>query len=317
MVRARSAYGIARFRLRSAVLRHVPLQTSNAIARWHGRRYYAKRRDGFHKRAVDMAWRLGVSVAQADAWLERYYELASCDQLERHLFWRMSVEEIDQLIEIRGLQHLDAALAAGRGAILCSGHSWGHFTLFTALALRGYPLSILGFAPVPGREARVIQLEANHRNAFLRRRLGAQLLRMSEFGVAVKAQRALSENRVLTIEVDQSHSEPRVPHDFLGEVGYFPTGHVRLAEASGAPLLHFWLHRGEHGWLRQVGEIGPPYYATEGTEAAVRHCAELIERSVRRDPPSWSPWLYRRRFVWEPSAELPAGKLRPAAPVGV
>lgn len=299
----RTAYGIARFRLLSSALRVLPLQTSYALARWHGRRYYARRRDGFQNRGADMARRLGISAEQADFWLQRYYELASSDQLDQHLFVRMSVDEIDSLIEIRGLHHLDTALDAGRGAIIFSGHVWGRSTLHTALALRGYPLSILGFPGLSGDEARVIARVHEYRKAFLTERLGVQMLRMREKGVANKVERALAANRVITVAIDQSRSRPKVAADFLGDVGYFPAGYARLAARAGAPLLHYWLHREPDRWVPQVAEIGPPYHARDGVELAVRHCAGQIECSIRTHPPTWATWLFRQRLVWEQTAE--------------
>ena len=296
--RAAVAYRIGRYEARARLLRRVPRRPAYALARWHGRRYYDRRRPQFEPRARDMAVRLRVSGEQADAWLRRYHELAASDQLDRHLLPTMSARQLGALIDIRGLEHLDRALAAGRGAILCSGHVWGHSTLFAALAFNGYPLSILGFETRQGAGA-VVQSVLAHQTVFMARRHGVRPLRVGEFGVGVDAYRSLGENRIVVIEVDHAQGTKRIELDFLGRTSYWPTGHARLAQLSGAPLLHFWLHR-HRRWLPQVAVIGPPVHATEGVLATVRQCAEQIERSVVADPPSWSPWLYSRRFLWEP-----------------
>lgn len=298
---ARASYRIGRYRLMAAVLRRVPLRQDYMLARWHGRRYYRKRRPALERQAEDMCRRLGATPEQGDAWLMRYYELAASENVDRLLYQRMSAHEIGRLIEIRGLENLHAALARGNGAILYSGHVMGHFTFFTALALLGFPLNMVGFEDRIGVEARAADRVAQQQNAFMGERLGARFIRMgqSDFGAAVKALNALRANGVVTIEIDQSMSKRRFEVDFLGSPGYFPSGHAEIAKASGAPLLQFWIRR-PAGWLPQIADIGAPHYVEDDEIGAVRHCAAAIERSIIEDPPSWLPWLYRRRLVWEP-----------------
>lgn len=304
----RATYRVARYRLMSAILRRAPVRQVYMLGRWHGRRHYRKRRPALQHRVDDMCRRLELTPTQADAVLMRYYELAASEQLDRHLYPRMSAEEIGRLIEIRGLEHLDEALAQGNGAILCSGHVMGHFTFFTALALLGYQLSMVGFEDRVGAEAQAAERVATRQNAFMEDRLGVHFIRMrgSNFGVAVEARNALRANRVVTFEIDHSTAKERVEVDFLGDPGYFPSGHATIARLSGAPLLHFWIRRPDR-WLPQIVEIGPPCAVDDDVDA-VRGCAAAIERSVIEDPPSWLPWLYSRRDVWEPDEQREPGE---------
>lgn len=244
-----------------------------------------------------MQRRLAATPEQVDEWLERYFELAASEKLDAHLYHRMGAKDIGRLIEIRGLEHLRGALERGGGAILYSGHVTGHFTFFVGLGVQGFPLNMVGF---PGE---LEQWVADRRNAFMERRLGFRFLRMqaANFGIAVKATNALRRNGIVTIEIDQTESRPTVEVDFMGSPGYFPAGAALIAQASGAPLLSFWIHRPE-SWLPQIAEIGEPYYVSGNVADAVRHCAAVLERSIVVDPPSWHPWLFSRRLVWEPPA---------------
>ena len=49
-----------------------------------------------------------------------------------------------RLVEIRGREHLQAALAGGRGAILCTAHYGSHQSAFSLLHASGIPLTTMG-----------------------------------------------------------------------------------------------------------------------------------------------------------------------------
>ncbi len=49
-----------------------------------------------------------------------------------------------RLVEIRGREHLEGALAAGKGAIICSGHFGSFDSAFSMLGAGGYPVTTIG-----------------------------------------------------------------------------------------------------------------------------------------------------------------------------
>ena len=51
---------------------------------------------------------------------------------------------LGKLVEIRGREHLDAALAAGKGAILCSAHFGSYDSAFSLLHASGFPVTSIG-----------------------------------------------------------------------------------------------------------------------------------------------------------------------------
>ena len=49
-----------------------------------------------------------------------------------------------KLVEIRGRDHLEAALAGGKGAILCTGHFGSHQNAFSVVNASGRPVTTIG-----------------------------------------------------------------------------------------------------------------------------------------------------------------------------
>lgn len=290
----RRALGLVRYGLLSFLIRLLPRPTAFAVARWHGRRTYRRHLPSLGAAAAEMKARLGATDEDVDVWLERYYELSASEKLEMHMYSRFGTAEMSGLIELRGVDRLRAALAGGNGAILYSGHVSGHFTLFVALA-HEFRLNMIGFPDEWD------QWVASRMNAFMERRLGVHFLRMSRsnFGIAVKAVNALRRNEVVTIEIDQARSRPVIEAEFLGRTGFFPAGPALIAEASGAPLLPFWIYRPD-SWTPQVAEIGEPHYFDGDANETIARCAATLEERIRRDPPSWLAWTFSRKLVWDP-----------------
>ena len=54
---------------------------------------------------------------------------------------RGRAEPLERLVEVRGREHLDAALAGGKGAILCSAHFGSYVSAFSLLHASGFPLT--------------------------------------------------------------------------------------------------------------------------------------------------------------------------------
>lgn len=296
VLRERAMY-LYRFALIPRLLLLLGLNQAYRAGRRLGRYRYAKQRQALEAQAAEMRTRLRADPKQVDLWLERCFELAVCEDLDAQLFRKMQKRGVDPIIKIVGREHLDDALARGRGAILCSGHFFGHFTFFVALALLGYRPNLIGFPQTIGRE-RGDQWYPERRHALLQA-LGCRLLRMEpgNFRIAVDARNALARNEIVTVEIDHTLSKPTVETEFLGASAAFPAGPASLALTSGAPLLSFSVGRSER-WHPQIAKIGAPFYVSDDIGAGIRHCVASLESSIIADPPAWAPWLFPTKFVW-------------------
>ena len=72
-----------------------------------------------------------------------WFRLGSCEEVDVKRV-RRGTRPLRRLIEIRGREHLEAALAKGKGAILCTGHFGSYDSGFSVLHATGFPVTSIG-----------------------------------------------------------------------------------------------------------------------------------------------------------------------------
>ena len=200
-------------------------------------------------------------------------------------------------IDIRGREHVDAALSEGKGAILWVNEFAGSDLVIKAAADRaGLRLTHLtrpehGFAKsrLGMRFLNPIRRRAEDR--FLAERVTMH----GETGITAlrTLERRLSENRVVSITVG-ADAVRKQPVPFLGARLTVATGPVSLALSTGAPLLPAFTVRRSP---RSFGvAIEPDVVPREGigrveaTAAALAELARRLEPYVSRYPELWRGW---------------------------
>ena len=93
-----------------------------------------------------------LSPDEAERLARDLFRFRSCDVIDV-MRLRGRARSLGKLVEIRGREHLDAALAEGKGAILCSAHFGSYDSAFSLLHASGFPLTTIGrwcwnYAPV-------------------------------------------------------------------------------------------------------------------------------------------------------------------------
>ncbi len=185
----------------------------------------------------------------------------------------------------RGLEHLEAAKLAGRGAIVLTGH-YGDFGLLGAWLGRLNLLYMFG-KPLQNPAVEALLVE-NCEEAGMPRIVGGPGLRRLVVG--------LKNNHWVMMLADQDAGRDGVFVPFMGRLSSTLAAPAEIALRTGAPILMAFITRREDG--RNEVDVLPPLVIDHPDEAdAVERLTalhtEVLERWVRMHPHMWF-WLHRR-----------------------
>ena len=189
-----------------------------------------------------------------------------------------------------GLEHLDAALAAGRGAVLAGMHL-GNFTYApTWLAERGYPISLVA------KEAKHVPPGTYH-NGLARRGIEAIVVDGSP-QVMQRILAALRLNRAVYIAIDQGAARSDLVLPFLGRPMPVAGGAALAALRAKSPLLPTILWREQNGYHLEIHPAMTCPAAGPLKERIITVTQDLLAgfaQSVAAHPEQWG-WGFRRRW---------------------
>jgi KDO2-lipid IV(A) lauroyltransferase len=234
-----------------------------------------------------------------------YFRLGACKDLDR-LRLAGNGQGLAKLVKIRGLEHVENALAQGKGAVIGSAHFGSWEAAAGLFGVLGFPVTMVAYR---GRHRRLSLGQRLVRPRELTRTLLNDVLKHhlqqtqpyifvnegTRSMVAVDAARVLEQNGLIFIAMDAVDSPSRhpnaVPIPFLNGLAFVPTGAIRIAKSSGAPLFICLIHR-SRDWQHQVMEISAPIPTEGDTDEINRYCVKLIEDAVRSEPAHWRSWFY-------------------------
>ncbi|MGH8679911.1 MAG: AMP-binding protein [Burkholderiales bacterium] len=207
-------------------------------------------------------------------------------------------------ILLQGAEHISAARAAGRGAVLWSCPSaFGGLIPKKALKAAGVELVNLRSAihPYSGTWFGVKLLNPVRVRIENRYLAGTVTLGGADGLSALQELRGhLEANAVITIAANGSEGTPfEIP--FLGGTLKLSLGAPTLAALHGAPLLPLFAVAGGAGGFEVT--IGPPIQAQPGRHAGetarelARGYARVLEAHLRRHPADWRGWFMRHTWT--------------------
>jgi KDO2-lipid IV(A) lauroyltransferase len=215
--------------------------------------------------------------------LVRHFESLGVGLLTTGMAWWSSDRRLRSLVTIEGLEHLQQAMAQGKGAILLSAH-------FSDLEMSGRLLSLFHpFAVMYRPHENPVIEQAFRRNRELR--FSAAITR----GDMRQVLKTLKQNQAVWYAPDQSYSDPNsalVP--FFNVPASTNLGTSRLAKVSGAPVLPFFGYRlpGNQGY-RLVIQPSLAGFPSDDVAADTARINRIIEDAVREAPEQYF-WIHRR-----------------------
>jgi lauroyl/myristoyl acyltransferase len=302
----RSMEGVPYWAAVAPALARLPPALGYRIACWRGDLLFRCQAGKRTELARNVRLVLGneLSPAAAQQVVRDWFRLLSCNTVDVKRL-RHGARPLRQLVEIRGREHLEAALAAGKGAILCSGHFGSHASGLSVLHASGFPVTHIG------------RWDHNYNYTFHNYTVGlssaerwfwelvyARPVRRyrqrpniepwpGRPQVAVLAAAALRANEVVSISIDapplDNERARAVEVPFLGRRAQLLPGVVALAQLTGAPVLMGFLYRGAD-YRHQVWEISAPVPLEGETATAFGRCVAEVSAAIRRSPAHWNFW---------------------------
>jgi lauroyl/myristoyl acyltransferase len=295
----RSADGVAYWLVVAPLAARLPASLAYRVACWRGDWGYRYRAGKRSEIVSNLRRVLGGELGpeEAEGLAREFFRMISCEVIDM-MRLRGRAQSLGKLVEIRGREHLDAALAGGKGAILCSAHFGSYGSAFSLLHASGFPLTTIGrwywnYTPgVSSAERRFLDLVYARR---LMRHRQRPLIEPwpGRIQVAARAAVALRANEVVAIVSDapplDADRTRAVEVAFLGRQARLLPGVVTLARLTGAPVLMAFMHRSAD-YRHQVLEISPPVPVEGDTATAFGRCVAAMDAAIRTNPAHWFYW---------------------------
>jgi KDO2-lipid IV(A) lauroyltransferase len=214
--------------------------------------------------------------------LDRHYQSLGIALCETADTWWSSDARLNRIADVQGLEHLQAALAQGRGAILVGGH-FTTIEISTRILGTVLPLNVV-FRPMKNALLSHIMFKSFCRHGFP--------IPKDDIRAMV---RALKRNEAVWFAPDQSYrNKGAAMVKFFGIPAASNPATSRLARISGAAVMTYFGERlPGNGGYRVV--IGAPFenFPSDDPVADIERYHRLLEAQVRRVPEQYL-WVHRR-----------------------
>ena len=223
-----------------------------------------------------------LSAADREKLLDRHCRSLGMALCETADTWWSSDQRLNRLAEIQGLQHLEAALAKGRGAILVGGH-FTTIEISTRILGTVVPLNVV-YRPMKNALLSHIMFESFCRHG--------KPIPKDDIRSMV---RALKRNEAVWFAPDQSYrNKGAAMVNFFGIPAASNPATSRLARITGAPVMTYFGERlpGNAGYRVVIGPAFENFPGPDPVEDVERY-NRLLEAQVRLVPDQYL-WVHRR-----------------------
>jgi KDO2-lipid IV(A) lauroyltransferase len=252
--------------------------------------------------AANMAQVLGHQVDSplVDRAVRECFRLYGRYWYETFALRTMPTEEVNRRFVIEGREHIDNAIAQGRGWIGALPHmgNWdaaGHW-----LAVNGYRMTAVAEELKPPE---VFDLFLRHRRA-----LGMGIVPLTgDRGAGQALVRLLSQNEVITLVADRDLTDRGVKVEMFGRPRVLPAGPAYLSLVTRSPLSVASVFTTHDGW-RCV--INPPLEVERSGDTRrdvvemTKHIAAQFESFIASAPTDWH--MFQPAWEGVPAAADPA-----------
>jgi KDO2-lipid IV(A) lauroyltransferase len=282
----------------TAIVSSLPLWLGYALAGWltepHLRLFPSRRHAALTNLTVMMP---GASRRERLGVVRRMMRSYNCMLFEFFRLPHLEREELLRSVEVRGREHLEAALERGRGVIISCTHIGNWELAAVVVAHWGYTLHA-----VAG-----VQLNRWLSSAVRDTKSELAIRTVSHDDGLRKLVRALEQNELVALMVDGDLYQHGDTVDFFGRDTRWPAGPGVLARRSGASVLCGYCERTGPGRFGIVIEPALDPAEFPSTHALNTRVAEISARHIHEHLNQWCIF----RPLWEPST-VAAAEATPA-----
>ncbi|MCB9765978.1 MAG: lysophospholipid acyltransferase family protein [Alphaproteobacteria bacterium] len=232
-----------------------------------------------------------------DAAVRASYRVAFRVHLEELLLGKLTRDNWRHYLRFDGVEHLDAALDRGKGAIILFPHAGNFMMMIAAVSLSGYrytQYAARGMAPdeVAAEHAKVMGHNRWRLAARLAREGNEDRLPASFITLDTPVRhlyRRLKDNEVVGIAFDGRIGSRFVKADYLGREALISPGPYRLAASTGAAIVPTLCACPEEG--PNVCTFGAPIFGKAWPDLMDRYVHGAVEPWLREHPGEYGLWL--------------------------
>ena len=230
---------------------------------------------------------LNINKKEAEELRKKCYETFILNSFEMAKLRYISDEELSNMLEVEGLEHLDEALSRQKGAIIVS----GHFSLWEIipqwLAVKGYKVTT------------VVRRQNNkYADQWFEEMRRAHGGKTTDSGMGLREiLRALKNGYILGLMMDQDNGKKGIFVKFMNKWCSAPVGPALISLKTKAPIVPLYIFPNYEG--KHFFKIYPPLYpenyenTIEGQQKLTSDYSLLHEEIIKKHPEQWF-WLHRR-----------------------
>ncbi|MDD5692536.1 MAG: lysophospholipid acyltransferase family protein [Candidatus Omnitrophica bacterium] len=201
-------------------------------------------------------------------------------------FEKLNRKYIDKKIKLEGMHHFEAALSAGKGAVVLTAHLGNWELGGVVIAQLGYPFWVVA---LPHKSKKV--------NDFFDSQRSSKGVKVIAMGKAVRS--CISEirnNHLVALVGDRDFTGKGMLVDFFGKPTHFPEGPAALSLMTGAPIIPgFMLRNPDDSFTLRIEkpvEFSPTGDRAKDMVTLVAAYKNIFEDYIRKYPEQW--YVFRR-----------------------